>query len=79
MWLLGECLFDLKNDPCETENIVAKKPLVKSILKTKLDLYLPESVMSRKTKIDLNADPANCNQTWFLWLDTDGCNKSVQI
>lgn len=74
-------MFDLENDPCETENIVDKKPLHKILLKTKLDVYLRESVPSRKTKIDLNADPVNCNQTWFLWLDTDGCysKNSVQI
>ncbi|KAH1011935.1 hypothetical protein HUJ04_001203 [Dendroctonus ponderosae] len=72
---LGECLFDLENDPCETENLFDRKPVVGANLKRKLRRYFSQLVPSRNRKIDLNSNPKNCNGTWFPWLDADGCER----
>lgn len=71
----GECLFDLENDPCETENLFDRKPVVGGILKAKLHRYFNQLVPSRNRKIDWNSNPKNCNGTWFPWLDVDGCER----
>ncbi|XP_050310955.1 arylsulfatase B-like [Anthonomus grandis grandis] len=70
---LDECVFDLWNDPCETENLIKKKPLKKLYLSTKLNKYIKEMVPSLNKKIDLSSNPINCNNTWYPWLDSDGC------
>lgn len=69
----GFCLFDLKNDPCETVNLIddaSTKDIVED-LKKKLQMYWAEVVPQTNKPIDLRSDPTLCNNTWFTWLDSD--------
>ncbi|CAH1131825.1 unnamed protein product [Ceutorhynchus assimilis] len=70
---LGECLFDILNDPCETTNLINERPVIANLLKIKLNHYFKQIVPSRRIKIDLSSNPKYCNNTWFPWLDEDGC------
>ncbi|XP_066153616.1 arylsulfatase B-like [Euwallacea fornicatus] len=74
---LGECLFDLWNDPCETENLINQKPLILTKMRLRLNTFIKQLIPSKKVKVDLNSNPINCNTTWIPWLDQGACNETL--
>lgn len=67
------CLFDLKNDQCETKNIIndTNTGQIVEDLKKQLEKYWHELVPQPHRGSDPRSDPAFCNRTWFPWLDGD--------
>ncbi|XP_030747442.1 arylsulfatase B-like [Sitophilus oryzae] len=74
---LGECLFDLWKDPCETENIVSSSPTIAEKLREKLYNYVSQIVPERNRGVDLNSNPKKYNNTWCTWLDDSECYKTL--
>lgn len=65
------CLFDLYRDPCESINVAATHPFILNNLKKQLRNFWTQLVPQLNDPVDLKANPANCNNTWFTWLDQD--------
>lgn len=63
------CLFDLFEDPCETEDISAKQPEILEKLKENLGKFWREIVPHKISEPDERADPKRYNNTWVTWLD----------
>lgn len=62
------CLFDLKNDPCETTNIKDKYPDIFEKMKAKLDVYAKKQAKPRITYFkDPQADPRLHGNSWKPW------------
>lgn len=71
------CLFDLKEDPCETEDIAQENSVVLEDLKKQLAQYWKELVPQGERTIDPNADPAYHNDLWTTWLDINENNEVI--
>lgn len=70
----GKCLFDLKTDPCEKENVAGKFPKVEEALWKRIMVFNGQLVPQQNKRVDVSSDPAQCRDTWFNWLDgNDGC------
>lgn len=65
----GFCLFDVFEDPCETENVLEEKLEVFEELKGKLESYWKDVVPQGALESDVRADPKLYNNTWVPWLD----------
>ena len=63
------CLFDLINDPCETNNIAASNPVLVNLLAQKVALYNQTAMPSVTRPFDALSDPANWGDIWAPWLD----------
>ncbi|CAG9815087.1 unnamed protein product [Phaedon cochleariae] len=65
------CLFDIRADPCETENLIGDdtKRDVIDTLKGKLRGYYEQLVPETNKKVDPDSDPARFNNTWYPWLE----------
>ncbi|KAF7285905.1 arylsulfatase B-like isoform X2 [Rhynchophorus ferrugineus] len=74
---LRECLFDLWEDPCETENLNTTLPYVVKLLKQRLNSYINELVPERMYPVDLSSNPRFYNNTWCTWLDDGQCYKTM--
>ncbi|KAL3272016.1 hypothetical protein HHI36_022482 [Cryptolaemus montrouzieri] len=74
----GFCLFDLVEDPCETENLIkdeSKKEII-SGLKARLAEIWKQLVPQTNKPVDANSNPAKYNGTWCTWLDDELCVKT---
>lgn len=71
------CLFDLKNDPCETNNIINRYPKIAEILFKQIDKFYTEMIPQKIPVVDLRANPLNYNGTWCTWLDDELCVKTA--
>ncbi|XP_071452604.1 arylsulfatase B-like [Hetaerina americana] len=68
--LEAPCLFNLRDDPCETTNLAASRPMVILSLEESLSRYRKSAVPpGNPEKDDPNADPAFWNNTWVNWAD----------
>lgn len=68
--LEAPCLFNLRDDPCETTNLASTRPLVVLSLEESLSRYRKSAVPPGNPKSDdPNADPAFWNNTWVNWAD----------
>ena len=67
------CLYDIKRDPCELNNLTPFYPNVASYLFRALvqhrESLVPQE--SKELQQDL-ADPVNFNGTWTPWIDSNG-------
>ena len=63
------CLFDLTNDPCETNNIASSNPVLVKLLAQRITLYNQTSIPSVTAPFDIRADPENWDGIWTPWLD----------
>lgn len=67
--IVAPCLFDLKNDPCETTNLAAAMPSVLSQLKKEVNYYGRIAKEPRNKPGDPKSNPAFYNGTWTWWID----------
>ncbi|XP_045468518.1 arylsulfatase B-like [Harmonia axyridis] len=74
----GFCLFDLLEDPCETENLIkdeSKKDIINN-LKFKLQQYWEVMVPQTNKAVDIESNPAKYNGSWCTWKDDQLCVKT---
>lgn len=69
------CLFDLEDDPCETNNLVSKYPNVTGTLIKKLQQFKKEMVPELSKRVDPASNPHFFNNTWVCWLDDENVKK----
>ncbi|XP_044763571.1 arylsulfatase B-like [Coccinella septempunctata] len=72
------CLFDLFEDPCETESLI-NDPTKKSIVETlmvDLEKFRKEMIPQTNCIVDVASDPAKYNGTWCTWKDDELCVKT---
>ena len=67
--LAAVCLFNIVEDPCESNNLAAIFPEKTNFLRSKLNAYVKTIVPSRRRFTDVNCDPENFNNTWNWWQD----------
>ncbi|KAL3272013.1 hypothetical protein HHI36_022479 [Cryptolaemus montrouzieri] len=74
----GFCLFDLLEDPCETENLIEDetKQEIVSGLKARISEFWKQLIPQTNKPVDVNSDPAKYNGTWCTWLDDELCAKT---
>ncbi|XP_055334651.1 arylsulfatase B-like [Paramacrobiotus metropolitanus] len=72
------CLFDLLNDPCETNNIADSNPSMLNLLSQKIQAYNSTSAVPLVRAFDLRSDPANWDGVWAPWLDDGQILDSLQ-
>lgn len=69
------CLFDIKHDPCEIDNIYDKKynlsDISMKVFENHLDYYRKTAIKPGNKKSDSHADPKFYNNTWVNWGDYD--------
>lgn len=67
--VVAPCLFDLKNDPCETTNLALKMPWLLSQLEREVNYYGRIAKPPKNKAGDPNSNPAYYNGTWTWWYD----------
>lgn len=65
------CLFNIRDDPCETANLAQARPLVLHSLQRSLARFRRTMVKPLNVPGDPGADPALWNGTWVSWKDGD--------
>lgn len=65
------CLFDLWMDPCETRNIARDQPTILVNLMRRIDEFWKNLVPQQNKPVDPRSNPANYENVWTTWLDTD--------
>jgi hypothetical protein len=63
------CLFDLEEDPCETNNLISMYPRITDSLMKKLQQFNKEMVPELTKPTDPASNPLFFNNTWVCWLD----------
>ena len=67
------CLFNMRKDPCEYNDLSQVKSTIFEELKAKLENYKKEMVPARyKHDEDPNANPRNHGGVWSPWIDVEG-------
>jgi hypothetical protein len=69
------CLFDLEEDPCETNNLISTHPNITESLMKKLQQFRKEMVPELTKRPDLASNPLFFNNTWVCWLDDEYVKK----
>jgi hypothetical protein len=69
------CLFDLEEDPCETNNLISTYPHVAESLMKKLQQFKKEMVPELTKPLDRASNPLFFNNTWVCWLDDEYVKK----
>lgn len=67
--IVAPCLFDLRNDPCETTNLASTMPKLLSQLELAVNYYGQIAKQPRNKPGDLRSNPAYYNGTWTWWYD----------
>lgn len=67
--IVATCLFDLDNDPCETNNIAELFPSIVSRLESRLQQFNDTALPIRNTAGDSRSNPKNFDDTWTWWYD----------
>lgn len=75
--IIAPCLFDLKNDPCETTNLAAAMPSLLSQLEKEVNYYGRIAKEPRNKPGDSKSNPAYHNGTWTWWIDEIGNNGAT--
>ncbi|XP_055333780.1 arylsulfatase B-like [Paramacrobiotus metropolitanus] len=65
----SDCLFDLINDPCETNNIAASFPSMTQLLQQKIKNYNGSSFPAQVRPFDPASNPDLHQGLWTPWLD----------
>ncbi|XP_014248842.1 arylsulfatase B-like [Cimex lectularius] len=63
------CLFNLRYDPCERNNLAHKNPHMVRILEEAIERYRKTMIKARNQPSDASADPIFWNNTWTNWQD----------
>jgi hypothetical protein len=69
------CLFDLEEDPCETNNLISTYPHVAESLMKKLQQFKKEMVPELTKPVDRASNPRFFNSTLVCWLDDEYIKK----
>jgi len=69
------CLFDLEEDPCETNNLISTYPDVTDSLMKKLQQFKEEMVPELTKPTDRASNPLLFNNTWVCWLNDEYVKK----
>ncbi|XP_058803438.1 uncharacterized protein LOC131671204 [Phymastichus coffea] len=72
----GTCLFDIVNDPCESQDLSERRPKVVKALESLIDSYRSVLMQQRNSTgtrhpIDACSFPKYFNGTWMPWLKSD--------
>nr|CAD7437688.1 unnamed protein product [Timema bartmani] len=65
------CLFNIREDPCETTNLASQRPAVLNSLKDTLERYRGTTVRPLNVPGEARANPALWNDTWVSWGDEE--------
>jgi arylsulfatase B len=65
--LIGPCLFDILNDPCERNDVSKVYPYQLKTMQSLRDYALMKLIPSRRTAPDPDADPKYFNNAWKWW------------
>ena len=68
----ADCLFDLENDPCETNNIAESYPEMLKLLQDKIRVYNATSFPAVIKPFDPAADPLLWQGLWVPWKEPSG-------
>ncbi|KAF4518666.1 hypothetical protein B566_EDAN002700 [Ephemera danica] len=63
------CLFNIKDDPCETKDLAREQPLILQSMLDLLAAYNATAVPPRNQPTDPNSNPVFWNRSWTNWLD----------
>lgn len=63
------CLFNLKEDPCETQNLAGKNPILLASIQDLVNKYLLTVVKPSNLPPDPNANPLMHGHIWSNWKD----------
>ncbi|KAJ9596973.1 hypothetical protein L9F63_012003 [Diploptera punctata] len=67
--LEAPCLFNIRDDPCETTNLASSRPLVLHSLEESLERFRKTMVNPLNVPGDPMANPLYWNGTWVNWMD----------
>ncbi|XP_076252531.1 arylsulfatase B-like [Rhynchophorus ferrugineus] len=73
------CLFNIKDDPCETVNLIAEHPKIAARLQEELLNYKKSTRPPINIPRDPKADPSRFNGTWTNWLDYDVTQEKISF
>nr|CAD7415613.1 unnamed protein product [Timema poppensis] len=65
------CLFNIREDPCETTNLASQRPAVLNSLQDTLERYRGTTVRPLNVPGEARANPALWNDTWVSWGDEE--------
>ena len=74
--LEAPCLFNIRDDPCETTNLATSRPLVLHSLEESLERFKKSMVQPLNIPGDPMANPIHWNGIWVNWKDD---NNSLDI
>ncbi|KAF6210958.1 hypothetical protein GE061_014071 [Apolygus lucorum] len=66
---LSTCLFNIKADPCEFDNVAEQYPRILSHLMKRLEEYNRTAVPAANLPVDPRGDPKHFGYTWTNWGD----------
>lgn len=69
--LESPCLFNIKDDPCERNNLASQRPNIVLNMEQLIMKHRKTAIAPRNVPRDPNADPAKWNGTWTNWLDCE--------
>lgn len=67
--LKAPCLFDIRSDPCERNNLADQMPGMVTDMEKYLELATRKVVNPRNKPSDPRCDPARNNGRWTYWID----------
>ncbi|KAK9508587.1 hypothetical protein O3M35_006116 [Rhynocoris fuscipes] len=70
------CLFNIREDPCETNNIIAKNNKIVNEIERKLRGYRRTMIPPGNKRTESIANPKNYNNTWVNWVDYNKHNEN---
>ena len=71
------CLFNIKKDPCEYEDLSKKYPIIHKIMLSRLNEYRKRMVKSRRTTYrDPKSNPKIRDGVWLPWKQLKWKNKA---
>lgn len=65
--MIGPCLFDINEDPCETTNVAHLLPGVLRSMEFEVKRLKAKALLPRNKPSDPRANPAQFNGTWSSW------------
>lgn len=69
--LVAPCVFNIIDDPCETNNLADSHPAKLDFLVSRLNKHIDEIYTNQRKPSDPKCDPKNFNYTWTWWQDEE--------
>ena len=64
-----DCLFNIKADPCETNNVSVEHPKLVKVMRDKLEDFQKTAMKPSNEPFDPEADPKYWGYVWTNWKD----------